>query len=221
MQQHGRHLPSTNGGRTVEGNQTHQHSHSVFASRNRCSCVHAVAIGSVWLTLGRNIGGMTGTTMTTSMSPTSTTAITCSIADIPTSESRSASRCSGVPGAASEEAAPLMNTQQGAKHAWSCINRDPGFGTSWCPPTVVHSRLSHRTRPQRWREVQMRPRTRCQRILSSLAGSEPVGRFSNSTIFLKGLPDVPVAPTCPRCPILNTELLQIDCSPVGTVAARR
>ena len=67
------------------------------------------AIGSVSLTHGPNTGEMTGMTTTTSMSPTSTTAITFTTTGIPASELRSASRCNGVPRAASGEAAPLLN----------------------------------------------------------------------------------------------------------------
>ena len=46
------------------------------------------AIGSALLTHGRSTGPMTGTTPTMFMSPTSTTAITCSTADIPTLQLR-------------------------------------------------------------------------------------------------------------------------------------
>jgi hypothetical protein len=62
-------------------------------------------IGLVPLTRGQNTGRITGTRPTTSMSPTPTTAITCSIAGIPTPELRSASRCSGVLGAVTGEVA--------------------------------------------------------------------------------------------------------------------
>ncbi len=67
------------------------------------------AIGSVSLTHGRSTGETIGMTTTMSMSPTRTTAITFTTRDIPASESRSASRCNGVPRATSGGAAPLLN----------------------------------------------------------------------------------------------------------------
>ena len=67
------------------------------------------AIGSVSLTHGRSTGETIGMTTTMSMSPTRTTAITFTTRDIPASESRSASRCNGVPCATSGGAAPLLN----------------------------------------------------------------------------------------------------------------
>src|SRR5579864_175509 len=81
------------------------------------------AIGSLPLTHGRNIGEMTGTTMTTSMSPMSTTAITCTTAGIPTSELQSAFRCSSTPSAASEEAALKRKYYRLETRSESCLEQ--------------------------------------------------------------------------------------------------
>jgi hypothetical protein len=72
------------------------------------------AIGLVPLTHGQNTGRIIGTTPTTSMSPTPTTAITCSTAGIPMSELRSASRCSGVSVQSREKSTP--------DGEYSCLN---------------------------------------------------------------------------------------------------
>src|SRR5580700_8541497 len=85
---------------------------------------------------------MIGMTMTTFTSPTPTTVITYTTAGIPTSELRSASRCSGERGAASGEAVPLMNSRQGANHARIHIDRYPGISTSrGAAPVVAQQNL--------------------------------------------------------------------------------
>src|SRR4029077_4772019 len=92
---------------------------------------NTTAIGSAWLTRGQGTGRMTGTTPTTFTSPMSITATICSTAGIPTSELRSASRCSGSTGCGFGRAAPLVNPWQGANHAWNYIDRDPSLSTPW------------------------------------------------------------------------------------------
>src|ERR1700758_5728560 len=80
---------------------------------------------------------MTGMTTTTFTSPTPITAITYTTADIPTSELRSAFRCSGKRGAALGEVAPPHEYSIRTNHGRTHIDRNPGISTSRGTAPVV------------------------------------------------------------------------------------